>query len=281
MAGRDRHRAKSRRQRIANMTHGPSIIDHYTHRQSSADDILRRASERASDPDYITIDDLCRFDEMHVGGYHATRHFIPHLEITEGMNVLDIGSGIGGPARYTAATFGAHVTGIDLTPTYKDIATALSYAVRLSQKTRFLTASACDLPFENGEFDAAYTMHVGMNIADKQSYYGEAARILKQGGIFGVYDTFLVEAETYPTYPLPWAEVKESSFLLTLDQLQDYLTKAGFEIIGTENRRAFAIETLTRMQEVSDEGLVAALDNLLVQIKHDTLCPHEVICKKA
>ena len=263
------------------MTHGHSIIDHYTHRQQSADDILLRAGERADDPDYITIDDLCRFDEMHVGGYHATRHFIPHLEITEGMNVLDIGSGIGGPARYTAATFGAHVTGIDLTPTYKDIATALSYAVRLSHETRFLTASACDLPFENGEFDAAYTMHVGMNIADKESYYGEAARALKQGGIFGIYDTFLVDTDTHPTYPLPWAETKESSFLLTLDQLQNYLTEAGFEIIGTKNRRAFAIEALTRLQETSDEGLAAALDNLLTQIKHDILCPHEIICKKA
>ena len=256
-----------------------TITDHYTHRDHNAEGIIAQARARAADPDNLTIDDLCRFDEMHVGGYHATNHFIPKLKLTKDMHVLDIGCGIGGPVRYTAQTCGAHVTGIDLTPSYKDIATQLSTAVNLAAQTKFLTASACHLPFTNVTFDAAYTMHVGMNIADKTAFYSEAARVLKNGATFGIYDTFLADSSKAPAYPLPWAQSKESSFLLTLDELRDHLDRAGFDITDTENRRAFAIDRLTRFKE-SGERIGLEFDNLLDQITSDILCPWEVICRK-
>ncbi len=264
------------------MSINAKITDHYSHRGNHATNIIAQARARAADPDNLTIDDLCRFDEMHVGGFYATRHFIPLLGFAAGMNILDIGSGIGGPARYTAATYGAHVTGIDLTPPYKQTAIALSKAVNLSTQTKFLTASAVSLPFKNAEFDAAYTMHVGMNIADKAAFYSEAARVLKNGATFGIYDTFLVAGDKPLAYPLPWAQTKESSFLLTLDELHGHLNQAGFEIIDTdtENRRAFAIDRLTRLKESGDDKLGVALDNLLGQIHSDALCPYEVICRK-
>lgn len=262
------------------MSINAKITEHYTHRDQGAKDIIAQARATAADPQNLTIKDLRRYDDMHVGGYYATHHFIPKLALTAGMKVLDIGCGIGGPARYAAETFSAHVTGIDLTPSYKEIAEALSHAVGLCDETTFITGSATDMPFDDAQFDAAYTMHVGMNIANKSALYSETARVLKAGATFGVYDTLCTNPDTSLAYPLPWAKDIDSSFLLSLDELSDHLNQAGFEILSTENRKDFAIDRLTHLKQSGDNKLGAALDNLLSQITSDMLCPWEIICRK-
>lgn len=257
-----------------------SVTAHYTARQNMANDILEQARGRTSNPDNLTPDDLKYFDEMHVGGYHATQHFIPKLGLSSGMKVLDIGSGIGGPARFAAANYDVHVTGIDLTPSYKSIAETLSAAVNMTEQTEFVTGSATNMAFDDGAFDAAYTMHVGMNIQDKAALYSETARVLKSGGVFGVYDTLLLNPAYPLAFPLPWADTTASSFLTTPDELEQYLKDAGFAITEIEDRKDFAIERLTKLKQSGESTLGAALDNILEQIKGDILCPGEIICKK-
>lgn len=257
-----------------------NIINHYSARQNMAEDILERARGRAATPDNLSAGDLKYFDEMHVGGYHATEHFIPKLGLSFGMNVLDIGSGVGGPARFTASTCDVHVTGIDLTPSYKEIAEALSAAVNIGEQTAFVTASATDMPFDDGAFDAAYTMHAAMNIHDKSALYGETARVLKSGAVFGIYDTLLMNPAYPLAFPLPWADTPASSFLTTPDELEQYLKDAGFTITAIEDRKNFAIERLTKLKDSGESTLGAALDNILAQIKGDILRPGEIICKK-
>ena len=80
--------------------------------------------------------------------------------------LVDVGSGIGGPARYLAESLGCRVVGIDLTAEYCRLAEVLTARTGLADKVEFRAADALDLPFGDGEFDAVWNQHVAMNIAD-------------------------------------------------------------------------------------------------------------------
>ena len=95
-------------------------------------------------------------------------------------DILDIGSGLGGPARYFASRFGCRVTGIDLTPEFCDVARHLTRLLGLEDRVRFELGNAF-MPFAEASFDGAYSMNVSMNIADKRAFYGAIHRVLKPG----------------------------------------------------------------------------------------------------
>jgi ubiquinone/menaquinone biosynthesis C-methylase UbiE len=117
--------------------------------------------------------------------------------------VLDLGSGIGGPARYLAATFGCEVTGVDLSPGFIDAATYLTARCELSDRVTFQAGDALHLPFEDGVFEAVFLQHVTMNIEDRTAHYAEVRRILTPGGRFATYDLVLRDGNV--EYPVPWA----------------------------------------------------------------------------
>lgn len=166
------------------------------------------------DPDAATPDDLAAVDEFHTGGRRATDDLLAQLTIKPGTLALDIGCGIGGPARHVAHTKGAHVTGVDLTPEFIETARELSALVGLADQTDFHTGSALALPVKDGHFELALLLHVGMNIEDKTTLMAEAKRVLKPGGTFAVFDVMRAEDETTPlAFPLPWSEAAGTSFV--------------------------------------------------------------------
>ncbi len=144
-------------------------------------DSLRRAGK---DMDRLTTADLATVDEFHIRARKATLELAQSLNLDAASRVLDIGSGLGGPARTLAETFGCHVTGIDITQAFCDAATALSSWVGLSDRVDFRQGDATSLPFDDAVFDAAMTIHVAMNIAAKDRMYAEARRVLKPGSRF-------------------------------------------------------------------------------------------------
>ena len=143
-----------------------SVSQHYTHGSLEAAllDALKRAGK---DLDALTYADLAVVDEFHIGGRPATRALGEQIDLPAGARVLDIGCGIGGPARFFAAERGWQVEGIDLTAEYVEVAKALSRRVGMADAVSFRQASATALPFADASFDGAYMLHVGMNIADK------------------------------------------------------------------------------------------------------------------
>ena len=155
-----------------------SIAQHYAHGDLERA-ILDALVAMGKDPDRLTIEDLAPVDEFHVGGRAATAEFFEKLGLKSGMHVLDIGSGLGGPARFAAQAYGCQVTGIDLTPEYVEVANALARRVGLDNRVSYVCGSAVDLPFPDASFDAAYMLHVGMNIEDKAKLMGEVRRALK------------------------------------------------------------------------------------------------------
>ena len=120
-----------------------------------------------------TIEDLAAVDEFHIGGRPATAELCKRMHVTTETEVLDVGCGIGGAARFISSTFGCRVTGVDLTPAYIDVAQVLSGHTGLAEQLRFVTASALNMPFDDGSFDRATLLHVGMNIADKAKLCSE------------------------------------------------------------------------------------------------------------
>ncbi|ESY42257.1 class I SAM-dependent methyltransferase [Mesorhizobium sp. RSR380A] len=206
---------------------------------------------------HLRAGDLEAVDEFHIGGIAATRELIGQMGLKPGARLLDIGSGVGGPARFAANNAGADVTGIDLTQSYVDIATSLSKRVGMADKVRFVQGSALDMPFSNKSFDTAMILHVGMNLPDKKKLMSEAARVLKPGGVFAVYDVMRLKAGAL-TYPLPWASDEGMSFVATPDDYRSAAAAAGFSVTAERPRGAFAIEFFdtirARMAAAQAEG---------------------------
>jgi ubiquinone/menaquinone biosynthesis C-methylase UbiE len=172
------------------------------------------------------------------------------MRLGPAARVLDIGSGLGGPARTLAETYGCHVTGIDLTAAFCAAAAALSDWVGLGGKVGFEQGDATNLPFADQSFDAAMTIHVAMNIADKPALYRNAKRVLKRGAVFAVYD--ILQGEGGPVhFPVPWARDPSISHLATPAEMRALLPAAGFtiadELDSTEESLAWFKDMAARM----------------------------------
>lgn len=235
------------------MTSHDDVTRHYE-RPDLAGAILTAARATLGPGETLTSLHLAPASEFHVGGLESTRRFIPMLGIAPGMAVLDVGSGVGGTARFVAETCGASVTGIDLTPAFVEAAGTLSRAVGLDDRTAFHCGSALAMPFGDGTFDAAYTLHVAMNIAHKAALYGEVARVLKPGAVFGVYDVLAGPGTGDFVFRVPWASGPATSFLATPQEMRALLEGAGFVIEHEEDRRDHAVEFFARQRARAAEG---------------------------
>lgn len=182
---------------------------------------------------------LAPVDEFHIGGRLATEPFVNAMELSAGDRVVDFGCGLGGPARYVAATTGAHVTGIDLTEEFVETGRVLTEWTGLADRLSLMVGSVLDLPLEADSMDAAYMIHVGMNIADKSGIAREAARVVKPGGLFAIYDVMQV-GDGQMDYPAPWAADSNQSALASPQVYESALQSAGFQITERIDRTAFA-----------------------------------------
>ena len=176
----------------------------------------------------LTVSQLAPLDQFHVRGVLATAELATAAGIEPSTRVLDLGCGIGGPARYFAATFGCKVTGVDLSPAFIDAALYLTARSELSDRVSFQVGDALHLPFEDASFDALFLQHVAMNIEDRPALYAEAARVLTPGVHFVTYDLVLREGNV--VYPVPWARDASTSFLRSEAETRAALEQAGFKV---------------------------------------------------
>ncbi len=210
------------------------VASHYAGGNDIVAAIAESLRKAGKDMDKLTTADLGTVDEFHIRGRQATLELARSLNLTPESHVLDIGCGLGGPARTLVETYHCRVTGIDLTPEFCDAAAALCDWVGLSDQVSFRQGDATALPFDDSMFDAAMTIHVAMNIARKDLVYAEARRVLKPGARFGVYDVLQGEGGEV-LYPVPWAREKSISHLATPDEMKSLLTKAGFKILEVQD----------------------------------------------
>ena len=181
----------------------------------------------------LTPQQLATLDQFHTRGLAATAELAKLAAITADMSVLDVGSGVGGPARFLAATCGCQVTGVDLSEPFVDAARYLTERTGQSGQVSFQTASALELPFDDGGFDVAVLQHVAMNISDRARLYREILRVLKSGGKFATFDVVLNSGD--PHYPVPWARTPATSFLLTAAATREVIESAGFRMLAWQD----------------------------------------------
>lgn len=219
---------------------------------SLADVIAESLRESGKDIETLKADDLNVVDEFHIRGRKATLELAEKMKLDRNSSVLDVGSGLGGPARTVAEVYGCHVTGIDLTPAFCDAAETLSDWVGLGDRVDFRQGDATDLPFPDNSFDAGMTIHAAMNIPAKDRMYQEARRVVKPGGIFAVYDVLKGEGGEV-LYPVPWAREPSISYLATPEETRALLTDAGFKVVdvedSTEESQRFFEAMTARMAE--------------------------------
>lgn len=185
------------------------------------------------DEQRLTPQQLAPLDQFHTRGLAATIELAESAGITAGMSVLDVGSGVGGPARFLAATYGCRVTGIDLSEPFVEAARYLTKRTGQSGQVSFETASALELPFDDGDFDVVLLQHVAMNISDRARLYREIRRVLKLSGRLAIYDVVLNGGD--PHYPVPWARTPATSFLLTAAATREAIEPAGFRTLAWQD----------------------------------------------
>ncbi|MGH1362737.1 MAG: class I SAM-dependent methyltransferase [Calditrichia bacterium] len=198
-----------------------SVVEEHYYRPNLYDDILNRLKEQGIDLNKVTRANIAGVDEFHVRGAAVSKELARAINL-QSANVLDVGCGLGGPCRMLADEFNCQTTGIDLSEEFIKTATGLSKLVGLAERTKFVKGDATDLPFEDQMFDAVWTQHVQMNIADKSSFYSEINRVLVDGGHFIYYDIFK-SGDGNVDYPMPWASEAKISFLAPISDMQTIL----------------------------------------------------------
>ena len=215
-----------------------TVSEHYSNK-GLLDKIYKGLEKLGIDKNQLTQSDLSSFDEFHIGGSEGTLMLAEKLTMNASSSVLDIGCGIGGPARFLSSEFGCKVSGIDLTADFVNTGNSLTDQVGLSDKVKLIEASALNIPFADNSFDVSYMIHVGMNIADKDVLFSEAFRVTKPGGVFGIYDVMLI-GNCELQYPLPWAVEEDGNAIASATDYISALIKAGFSLKNEDDKTDFA-----------------------------------------
>lgn len=269
------------------------VSRHYS-RGNLLDRLNAALAEDGVDPDHPSIDALSPYDQFHGRGLEATEEIASLIKVGTSDHILDVGSGIGGPARYFANRFGCRVTGIDLTPEFCEAARHLTRLLHFEDRVMFEAGDALAMPFADGSFDGAYSMNVSMNIANKGAFYREIHRVLRPGGWLVLSEIAKGEGAD-PDYPTPWASSAHTSFLSTPEETRRGLVDAGFEVIRlhstVEQARAFGARSRAMVERgqkppnravtlVHGETAPQAMANTARALSEARINPIEVLSRK-
>ena len=225
------------------MSPSTTISTHYA-RADLEDRILAALGEAGKDAEHPTIEDLAPVDHFHLRGRDATLELARRAGLeagAAGLHVLDVGGGIGGPARTLAALAGCRVTVLDLTEDYCRVGAALTARTGLSDRVEFRHGDALAMPFEDASFDAAWTQHSSMNVPDKTRLYAEIRRVLRPGGRLALHE-IMAGTGGPPHFPVPWSSDGAISFLESEEWMRQRIAETGFRELLWESVTTIALE---------------------------------------
>ena len=113
------------------------------------------------------------------------RLMIAKLELSEGMTVVDVGCGVGGPMRRVVSEAGVRVVGVNINEIQMDRARSLNTAAGLDHMVDYLLCSFMDMSaVADGTFDRGYAIESTCHAPDKVGAFAEIYRVLKPGALF-------------------------------------------------------------------------------------------------
>ena len=241
----------------------------------------------------LTVEDLAPVDHFHARGFPATVELADRLPIKAGQRILDIGCGLGGPARYIAKRFQCSVSGLDITEPFVVAANKLTALLGMQRSVSIEHGDGHRLPYPDSHFDGAYTQHVTMNVADRERFFAEAYRVLKPGAFFALTEHGL-GAKRDPHYPVPWSADGTGAYLVTPKESRAVLEKTGFQDIVIEDTGAKYVAAYKIAVEKAEKGALPPLGihilmgetalqktrNAARNIEEGRTHPIQLICRK-
>lgn len=186
---------------------------------------------------------FCRFGarEAFAAAMARHEHYLAHtIGIRPHHAVLDVGCGVGGPARETARFTGAHVTGITINEYQVQRATRYAAQDGLARQCKFVVGDFMDLPFDADSFDAVYAIEATVHAPSLEEVYKQVFRVLKPGGVFGLYEW--VMTDKYDKDNLHHRQIRldieQGDGIANMVSAQDALAAikaAGFELLESED----------------------------------------------
>jgi sarcosine/dimethylglycine N-methyltransferase len=190
--------------------------------------------------DPISPEQLFPLDQWHYHGTDAIRAAADRLGLGPASRVLEIGSGIGGPARYLAHTTGCHVTALELQPKVHAVAADLTQRCGLSGRVLHLCGDALLHPIEDAAFDAVVSWLAVLHIPDRKRLYARIATALRPGGGCYIEDLCMLA-------PFAEADLRDLRAFVygvsvtSIDANTDDLSAAGFiEVTATDETADWA-----------------------------------------
>ena len=208
---------------------GQMVAAHWERLSLTVDGALQALRSQGITPEQATAENLHALDMNHMGGLAATDALAEMAHLHPEQQVLDVGAGVGGPARRMAHKYGARVWGVELSEAVYQTAVALTALVGLHDQVQFTQGSALALPFADEGFDVVVMQHVAMQIAEKDQLFGECVRVLKPGGVLALHEIF-AGAGGPPHFPLAWATDPTMSSLETLEACAARLAHLGLQV---------------------------------------------------
>jgi ubiquinone/menaquinone biosynthesis C-methylase UbiE len=219
-------------------------------RNNLVESILEALRDIGKDPGNVTMGDLAPLDHFHGGGYPSTLELARLANLRPDQRVLDVGGGLGGPARTLAAEFGCTVTVVDLAEEFCRAGEALTTWTNLSHRVTFQQGSALALPFPDHSFDVVWAQNSFMNIADKEGLYANISRVLPAGGRLAFQEVMAGPLQPIH-YPTHWADSPAISFLQTPAEARALLQRLGFVEVAWADTTAAALDAQRRRLAVT------------------------------
>jgi SAM-dependent methyltransferase len=204
-------------------------VEAYWSREGLESAILATLAAAGKDLDALTVEDLAPADQFHGGGKAATDRLARLAGLQPGLRVLDVGGGLGGPARTLAVEHGCRVTLVDLTESYVRTGRTLTARLGLADRVTHEIGNALALDVAPGSFDLIWTQNSGMNIEDKERLYAGFARVLRPGDCVALQEPMAGPVQPV-VYPVMWARDARSSFLRPPAEMRRLMEAAGFRV---------------------------------------------------
>ena len=168
------------------------------------------------------------------------RYLAQVLELRPGMDVLDVGCGVGGPMREIARFSGAHVIGVNNHDYQILRGRQQTEAAGLSHIAEFLKADFMNIPLPDGSCDAVFAIEATCHAPDRPALFRELYRTMKNGAHFAGYEWCMTDRfdADNPEHRAIKKCIEEGDALPDLGSMSDVLDAcklAGFEMIESRD----------------------------------------------
>lgn len=162
------------------------------------------------------------------------------MGLSAGQKVLDVGCGVGGPAREICRFTDCHITGLNNNDYQVDRGNHYAKTQGLADKVNFVKGDFMQMDFEDESFDAVYAIEATVHAPSFEGVYGEIYRVLKPGGMFGVYEWVMTDVydETNPLHREICYGIEIGDGIAKMykaDVAKAALEKVGFEILHEDD----------------------------------------------